>query len=62
MEQYVNDGFALVIFSGRSAQPECGIDPGRSTARALIAQRTGAFILPVGITGTENLKGWYWIF
>ena len=61
MEQYVNDGFALVIFpeGGRSLKAE--LIPALHGA-ALIARRTGAFILPVGIAGTERMKGWYWVF
>ena len=61
MEQYVNDGFALVIFpeGQRSLNAEL-IQALNGTA--LIAQHTGAFILPVGISGTEKLKGWNWVF
>jgi 1-acyl-sn-glycerol-3-phosphate acyltransferase len=61
MEEYVNGGFALVIFpeGQRSLNAEL-IQALHGTA--LIAQRTGAFILPVGISGTEKLKGWNWVF
>ena len=61
MEQYVNDGFALVIFPEGQRSLNAELIQALHGA-ALIAQRTGAFILPVGITGTENLKGWNWIF
>ena len=61
MEQYVNDGFALVIFpEGRRSLNAELIQALNGTA--LIAQHTGALILPVGITGTEKLKGWNWVF
>ena len=61
MEQYVNDGFALIIFpEGQRSQNAELIQALHGTA--LIAQRTAAFILPVGISGTENLKGWNWVF
>ncbi len=61
MEQYVNDGFALVIFpEGQRSQSAELIQALHGTA--LIAQHTGAFILPVGISGTEKLKGWNWVF
>ncbi|MGA7729472.1 MAG: lysophospholipid acyltransferase family protein [Dehalococcoidales bacterium] len=61
MEQYVNDGFALIVFpEGQRSQNAELIQALHGTA--LIAQRTGAFILPVGISGTEKLKGWNWVF
>ena len=61
MEQYVKDGFALVIFpeGKRSLNAEL-IQALNGTA--LIARRTGAFILPVGISGTEKIRGWNWVF
>ena len=61
MEQYVNAGFALVIFpEGQRSQNAELIQALQGTA--LIALHTGAFILPVGISGTEKLKGWNWVF
>jgi 1-acyl-sn-glycerol-3-phosphate acyltransferase len=61
MEQYVNAGFALVIFpEGQRSQNAELIQALHGTA--LIALHTGAFILPVGISGTEKLKGWNWVF
>ncbi len=61
MEQYVNYGFALVIFpEGQRSQSAELIQALHGTA--LIAQHTGAFILPVGISGTEKLKDWNWVF
>jgi len=60
MEQYVNDRFALVSFpEGQRSQSAELIQALHGTA--LIAQHTGAFILPVGISGTEKLKGWKWV-
>ena len=61
MEQYVNDGFALVIFPEGQRSFNAELIQALHGA-ALIAQRTGAFILPVGIAGTEKLKEWNWIF
>ena len=60
-EQLLARGLALVVFpEGRRSQ---------STqlqwaffGSALIASRSGVPILPVGITGTENIKGIAWLF
>jgi 1-acyl-sn-glycerol-3-phosphate acyltransferase len=61
MEQYVNDGFALVIFPEGMRSQNAELIPALNGS-ALIAQRTGAFILPVGISGTEKMKQWNWLF
>jgi 1-acyl-sn-glycerol-3-phosphate acyltransferase len=61
MEQYVNEGFALVIFPEGMRSQNAELIPALHGS-ALIAQHTGAYILPVGIAGTEKLKGWTWIF
>ena len=60
-EQLLAQGLALVMFpEGRrsnNAQLQTAF-PGS----ALIALRSGVPILPVGITGTENIKGIGWLF
>jgi 1-acyl-sn-glycerol-3-phosphate acyltransferase len=61
MEQYVSGGFALVIFPEGARSQSAELIPALHGS-ALIAQHTGALILPVGIAGTEKLKGWTWIF
>lgn len=61
MEQYVKDGFALVIFPEGTRSQNAELIPALNGS-ALIAQRTGAFILPVGISGTEALDGLFWFF
>lgn len=61
MEQYVREGFALVIFPEGTRSQNAELIPALHGS-ALIAQHTGAAILPVGIAGTEKLKGWTWIF
>jgi len=58
--QVMDDGMALAVFPegkrSRSGQLEAAL-PGS----ALIACRSGAPVLPVGITGTEQVKGLAWI-
>ena len=58
-EEVLAQGYALVVFPegtrSRSAQLRDAF-PGP----ALIALRSGALILPVGITGTEKLEHWSW--
>ncbi len=59
--QVLGDGQALVTFPegmrSRSRRLKLAF-PGA----ALIASRSGAPVIPVGITGTENIKGvaWFW--
>jgi 1-acyl-sn-glycerol-3-phosphate acyltransferase len=57
----LDEGYALVMFPESHRSPNAQLQPGLSGA-ALIALRSGAPILPIGITGTENIKGWTWIF
>lgn len=59
MEQYVEDDFALVIFPEGTRSLKAELLPALNGA-ALIAQRTGALILPVGINGTERLRDKFW--
>ena len=59
-EQWLARGVAVVVFpeGKRSRNARLGAAfPGS----ALIASRTGAPILPVGISGTEGIKGLRWI-
>jgi 1-acyl-sn-glycerol-3-phosphate acyltransferase len=53
------DGLALVIFPEEHRSPSAQLQPGFPGA-ALIALRSGAPILPIGITGTEKMKGKTW--
>jgi len=55
------DGQALVIFPEATRSPNAQLQPAFSGA-ALIALRSCAPILPVGITGTEKMKGKFWPF
>ena len=59
-EQFLSQGMALIMFpEGRrsqGAQLESAF-----SGSALIASRSGAPILPIGITGTEKIKGIAWL-
>jgi len=55
------DGLALVVFPEATRSPNAQLQPAFSGA-ALIALRSGAAILPIGITGTEKMKGKTWPF
>jgi 1-acyl-sn-glycerol-3-phosphate acyltransferase len=59
MEQFVKEGFALVIFPEGTRSLNAELLPALN-GTALIAQRTDALILPVGITGTERMQRWFW--
>ncbi len=61
MEQYLKDGFALVIFPEGKRSLNAELLPALNGA-ALIARRTHALFLPVGITDTEKMRGWNWVF
>lgn len=61
MERYLSLGFAVTIFPEGTRSKNAELLPALHGA-TLIAQRTGAPILPVGITGTENMKGLTWYF
>lgn len=54
------DGLALVIFPEEHRSANGQLQPA-SPGSALIALRSGATILPIGITGTEKLKGKTWV-
>jgi 1-acyl-sn-glycerol-3-phosphate acyltransferase len=59
--QVLTDEYALVIFPESHRSPNAQLQRGFSGA-ALIALRSGAPILPIGITGTERIKGKTWFF
>ena len=61
MEQYIKDGYALVIFPEGTRSLQAQLIPALD-GTALIARRTGALILPVGISGTDKMRNWNWIF
>ena len=54
------DGFALVIFPESTRSAHGQLQPAFAGS-ALIALRSGATILPIGITGTEKIKGKTWL-
>jgi len=54
------DGLALVMFPEATRSKDAQLQPAFSGS-ALIALHSGAPILPVGITGTERIKGVSWI-
>ena len=53
------DGFALVVFPEATRSANAQLQPAFAGV-TLIALRSGAPILPIGITGTEKLKGKTW--
>jgi 1-acyl-sn-glycerol-3-phosphate acyltransferase len=61
MEQHIKDGFALVIFPEGRRSLKAKLLHGLN-GPTLIARRTGALILPVGISCTEKMRGfWYFL-
>ena len=54
------DGLALVMFPEATRSEDAQLQPAFSGS-ALIALHSGAPILPVGITGTEKIKGVAWV-
>ena len=60
-EQLLARGMALIMFpEGRRSQ-DAQLESAFSGS-TLIAARSGAPILPIGITGTEKIKGFAWLF
>ena len=59
-EQVLADGLALVMFPEATRSKSGQLQPA-FPGSALIALRSGAPILPVGIAGTEKIKGMAWI-
>ncbi|MFC1955530.1 lysophospholipid acyltransferase family protein [Chloroflexota bacterium] len=58
-ERWLAKGIALVIFPEGQRSQNARLQPAFA-GPTLIASRTGAPILPVGISGTENIKGATW--
>ncbi len=54
-------GMALIMFPEGRRSPGVRLESA-SSGSALLALRSGAPVLPVGITGTEKIKGVTWIF
>jgi len=61
-EQTLAKNRMLVMFPEGHRRGQEGYTPEGYVGAALIANRTKAPILPVGITGTESIKGWKWFF
>jgi len=59
-DQLLAQGLALVMFPEGKRSKSGQLQPA-SSGSALIALRSGAPILPVGITGTEKIKGVAWM-
>ena len=59
-EQLLAQGLALVMFPEGKRSKNAQLQPGFSGS-ALIAWHSGAPILPVGISGTERIKGAGWL-
>ena len=59
-EQVLADGLALVMFPEATRSKTAQLQPA-FPGSVLIAKRSGALILPVGIAGTEKIKGVAWI-
>ena len=60
-QQVLTDGLALVMFPEATRSKSARLQPAYPGS-ALIAMRGGAPVLPVGISGTEGVKGIGWIF
>jgi len=58
-EKWLTRGMALTMFPEGKRSPNARLQPAFSGS-ALIASRIGASILPVGIAGTEQIKGFTW--
>ncbi len=58
--QVLAGGSSLVMFPEGMRSKNNQLQPGFSGS-ALIAQHSGVPILPVGITGTEKIKGRFWV-
>ena len=59
-EQVLAEGLGLVMFPEATRSKNAQLQPA-FPGSALIALRSGAPILPVGITGTERIKGVSWL-
>ncbi len=59
-EQCLDSGMALVMFPEGRRSRNAQLQPA-FPGTALVAMRSGAPILPVGITGTQRIKGFAWL-
>lgn len=60
-DQLLTQGLVLAAFPEGRRSKDAQLQPAFS-GMALIASRSGVPILPVGITGTENIRGMVWFF
>jgi len=60
-QQVLADGLALIMFPEATRSKTARLQPA-FPGSALIARRSGVPILPVGISGTEGVKGIGWIW
>jgi 1-acyl-sn-glycerol-3-phosphate acyltransferase len=60
-QQVLTDGLALIMFPEATRSKSACLQPAYPGS-ALIAMRGGVLVLPVGISGTERVKGIGWIF
>ncbi len=59
-EQVLADGLALAMFPESTRSKSAQLQPA-FPGSVLLAMRSGVPILPIGITGTEKIKGMAWI-
>ncbi len=60
-ETMLSRNYALVMFPQGARASSDGYRPEGFVGAALIASRSNVPVLPVGITGTEGMKGWGWM-
>jgi 1-acyl-sn-glycerol-3-phosphate acyltransferase len=60
-DQLLAQGLALAAFPEGRRSKDAQLQPAFS-GMALIASRSGVPVLPIGITGTENIRGMVWFF
>jgi 1-acyl-sn-glycerol-3-phosphate acyltransferase len=60
-EKVLSRGQALVMFPEGHRRGQEGYIPEGFLGAALIAARADVPILPIGLTGTEGIKGWKWM-
>ncbi len=60
-ERTLAKGYALVMFPEGHRRGQEGYTPEGYLGAAMIATRTKVPVLPIGITGTETIKGWGWL-
>ena len=60
-ETVLSQEYALVMFPQGARASSEGYRPEGFVGAALIAARSGVPVLPVGVTGTEAMRGWGWM-